>query len=193
MIEQHTQDVDVAIVGSGFSGLAMARALKVAGREDFVVLERAHDVGGTWRDNSYPGCACDVPSHLYSLSFAPNPEWSSTFSPQQEIQAYLRKAADEHGLRDHVRFGCELEDARWDAEAARWRITTSSGSLSARALVAAGGPLSDPAIPDVPGLRSFTGRVFHSASWDHDHDLTGERVAVIGTGASAIQFVPEIQ
>jgi cation diffusion facilitator CzcD-associated flavoprotein CzcO len=186
-------EVEVAIVGSGFSGLAMAQRLRADGVTDFVVLERARDVGGTWRDNAYPGCACDVPSHLYSLSFAPNPEWSSTFSPQGEIQAYLRTVADEHGLRDHVRFGCELELAEWDADASRWRLTTSAGHLTARALVTACGPLSEPSVPDLPGLRDFTGRVFHSAGWDHDHDLTGERVAVVGTGASAIQFVPEIQ
>jgi cation diffusion facilitator CzcD-associated flavoprotein CzcO len=186
-------EVDVAIVGSGFSGIAMAAALKRSGREDFVILERAREVGGTWRDNSYPGCACDVPSHLYSLSFAPNPDWSSTFSPQPEIGAYLRGVAERGGLLPHVRFGCELEQARWSAEESRWRLQTSSGELKTRVLVAAGGPLSEPAIPDIPGLREFQGTVFHSATWDHRHDLSGERVAVIGTGASAIQFVPQIQ
>ena len=190
MMEERT---DVAIVGSGFSGLAMAARLKRSGREDFVILERAREVGGTWRDNTYPGCACDVPSHLYSFSFAPNPEWSSTFSPQPEIGAYLRRVADDEGLRPHVRFGCEVEGADWDPAAKRWRLQTSSGELSARVVVAAAGPLSEPKLPDVPGLRDFKGRVFHSASWDHDHDLSGERVAVVGTGASAIQFVPEIQ
>jgi cation diffusion facilitator CzcD-associated flavoprotein CzcO len=184
---------DIAIVGSGFSGLAMAARLKRAGRDDFVILERSREVGGTWRDNTYPGCACDVPSHLYSFSFAPNPEWSSTFSPQPEIGAYLRRVADDEGLRPHVRFGCEVEDAAWDAEQRRWRIKTSAGELSARVLVGAAGPLSEPKLPDIPGLRDFEGRVFHSASWDHDHDLTGERVAVVGTGASSIQFVPQIQ
>ena len=190
MMEERT---DVAIVGSGFSGLAMAARLKRSGREDFVILERAREVGGTWRDNTYPGCACDVPSHLYSFSFAPNPDWSSTFSPQPEIGAYLRRVADDEGLRPHVRFGCELEGADWDPAARRWRLQTSSGELSARVVVAAAGPLSEPRLPDVPGLRDFKGRVFHSASWDHDHDLSGERVAVVGTGASSIQFVPEIQ
>jgi cation diffusion facilitator CzcD-associated flavoprotein CzcO len=189
-VEERTE---VAIVGSGFSGLAMAARLKRAGGDDFVILERAREVGGTWRDNSYPGCACDVPSHLYSFSFAPNPEWSSTFSPQPEIGAYLRRVADEEGLRPHIRFGCEVEDAGWDADAGVWRLTTSGGGLTARFLVAAAGPLSEPKLPDVPGLRDFKGRVFHSASWDHDHDLTGERVAVVGTGASSIQFIPQIQ
>ncbi|HEY5318841.1 MAG TPA: NAD(P)/FAD-dependent oxidoreductase [Solirubrobacteraceae bacterium] len=186
-------EVDVVIVGAGFSGLAMAAALEREGRDDYLVLERGHEVGGTWRENSYPGCACDVPSHLYSLSFAPNPNWGSTFSPQPEISAYLRRVAQEHHVLPHVRFGCELERAGWDEEAGRWRLETSSGPLSARVLVAAGGPLSEPAIPDIPGLADFQGTVFHSATWDHEHELEGERVAVIGTGASAIQFVPQIQ
>jgi len=184
---------EVAVVGSGFSGLAMAAGLKRGGHDDFVVLERARDVGGTWRDNAYPGCACDVPSHLYSFSFAPNPEWSSTFSPQPEIQAYLRKVARDEGLLPHVRFGCEVEDAAWDPQERVWRIATSSGTVVAGALVAGAGPLSEPSIPEIPGLADFEGTVFHSATWDHDHDLAGERVAVIGTGASAIQFVPRIQ
>ncbi len=183
----------VAIVGSGFSGLAMAAALKRAGRDDFIVLERARDVGGTWRDNTYPGCACDVPSHVYSFSFAPNPEWSSTFSPQPEIHAYLRKVASEEGILPHVRFGCEVEGADWDEAARCWRLQTSRGEVAAGSVVAGAGPLSEPSIPDIPGLRDFKGTLFHSATWDHDHDLEGERVAVIGTGASAIQFVPAIQ
>src|SRR5919198_4494436 len=187
------QDVRVAIVGSGFSGLGIAIRLRQAGIEDFVVLERADDVGGTWRDNSYPGCACDVPSHLYSFSFAPNPDWTSTFSPQQEIWDYLRDCARRYGVMDHVRFGHEVQDAAWDEDAQRWRIETSRGSLTAQALVLGTGPLSAPSIPGLPGLESFEGTTFHSATWDHDHDLDGERVAVIGTGASAIQFVPKIQ
>ena len=186
-------EIDVAVIGAGFSGMAMAVELKRAGREDFVLLERGHDVGGTWRDNSYPGCACDVPSHLYSFSFAPNPRWSSTFSPQEEIYAYLRDVARREGVYEKAVFGCEVEAADWDAGARRWRLRTSYGELSARAIASAAGPLSEPSIPDIPGLRDFDGAVFHSASWDHDHDLNGERVAVIGTGASAIQFVPQIQ
>jgi cation diffusion facilitator CzcD-associated flavoprotein CzcO len=183
----------VAIIGSGFSGLAMAARLKRAGRSDFVILERAGDVGGTWRDNSYPGCACDVPSHLYSFSFALNPEWSSTFSPQPEIQAYIRRVAAEQGLLDHVHLNCEVSGASWDAAARHWRLTTSQGEVSAAVLIAAGGPLSEPSIPHLPGIESFEGSVFHSARWDHGHDLSGQRVAVVGTGASAIQFVPQIQ
>ena len=187
------QDVRVAVVGSGFAGLGMAIRVREAGIEDFVVLEKADDVGGTWRDNSYPGCACDVPSHLYSFSFAPNPEWTSTFSPQPEIWDYLRGCAQRYGVMPHIRFGHELLDAGWDEDAQRWRLETSRGNLTAQVLVLGTGPLSAPAIPDLPGLERFEGTTFHSAAWDHDHDLDGERVAVVGTGASAIQFVPRIQ
>jgi cation diffusion facilitator CzcD-associated flavoprotein CzcO len=186
-------DVRIAIIGSGFGGLGTAIRLKQQGMHDFVVLERAGDVGGTWRDNTYPGCACDVQSHLYSFSFAPNPDWSRSFSPQPEIQAYLQRCAREYGILPHVRFHHELTDARWDEDAQRWRIQTSRGPLAAQVLVMAAGALSDPVIPDLPGLDRFEGRAFHSAQWDHAYDLRGKRVAVIGTGASAIQFVPEIQ
>jgi cation diffusion facilitator CzcD-associated flavoprotein CzcO len=188
-----TQHHRIAIVGTGFSGLGMAIKLKEEGEEDFVLLERADDIGGTWRDNTYPGCRCDVPSHLYSFSFAPNPNWSSTFSPQSEILDYLKDCAERYGVMPHVRFETELESAAWDDETQLWRIATSSGQLTAEVLIAAQGPLSDPSLPEVPGLDSFEGTAFHSAQWDWEHDLTGERVAVIGTGASAIQFVPEIQ
>ena len=189
-VPSHTS---VAIIGSGFSGLAMAVELKRSGNDDFVLLERANDVAGTWRDNTYPGCACDVPSHLYSFGFAPNPDWSSTFSPQREIYAYIRRVAEEQGLRPHVRFGIEVEEASWDEGDLVWRLRTSGGEMTAKAIASAAGPLSEPAIPDIPGLRNFKGTIFHSATWDHDHDLSGERVAVVGTGASAIQFVPQIQ
>ena len=185
--------VRVAIVGTGFSGLGMAIRLKQEGEHDFVLLERAADIGGTWRDNTYPGCRCDVPSHLYSFSFAPNPNWSSTFSPQPEILDYLRDCAERFGVMPHVRFETALESASWDDDDGLWRIETSNGALTAEVLVAAQGPLSDPSLPEVPGIDSFEGAAFHSAEWDHEHDLSGERVAVIGTGASAIQFVPEIQ
>src|SRR3954454_24992311 len=151
-LPQHTE---VAIIGSGFSGLAMAAELKRAGREDFVILERANDVAGTWRDNSHPGCACDVPSHLYSFGFAPNPEWSSTFSPQAEIYAYIRRVAEEQGLLPHVRFGIEVESADWDDEAKQWRLTRSGGTMTANAITSAPGPLSDPSIPDIPGLHDY--------------------------------------
>jgi cation diffusion facilitator CzcD-associated flavoprotein CzcO len=186
-------DHHVAIVGTGFGGLGLAVHLKRAGIEDFVLLERAGDVGGTWRDNTYPGCQCDIPSHLYSFSFAPNPSWSRLFPLQEEIEAYLRDVARREALLDHVRFHHEVVGAAWDADAALWRLDTSQGPLTARVLVAAQGGLSDPVIPDLPGLERFQGAMFHSARWQHDHELTGERVAVVGTGASAIQFIPHIQ
>jgi len=185
--------VDVAIVGSGFSGIAMAVRMLRAGFGDFCLLERASEVGGTWRDNTYPGCACDVPSHLYSFSFAPNPEWSSTFSPQPEIRAYLRDVAERFGVTPRIRFDCEMTDAAWDEEHQRWQLGTTRGPLTARVLIAAPGPLAEPKLPPIPGLERFQGTVFHSARWEDGHDLSGERVAVVGTGASAIQFAPEIQ
>lgn len=187
------EHVRVAVVGSGFGGLGAAVRLRREGVTDFVVLERADSVGGTWRDNSYPGCACDVPSHLYSFSFAPNPEWPRTFSGQPHIRAYLEHVADTFGLRPHLRLGTEVKLMRWDGERLRWEIETTRGTLTADLVVSATGPLSDPKIPDIPGLIGFPGKVFHSARWDHDYDLRGKRVAMIGTGASAIQIVPEIQ
>ena len=190
MTSQHHR---IVIVGSGFSGIGMAVRLLEDGERDFVLLERASELGGTWRDNTYPGCRCDVPSHLYSFSFAPNPNWSSTFSPQPEILEYLRDVAQRFGVTPHVRFEHELRGADWDEEAGHWRLDTSQGELTADVLVAGQGPLSDPRLPDVPGIGSFEGTMFHSAHWEHEHDLSGERVAVVGTGASAIQFVPEIQ
>ena len=188
-----TEQIEIVVVGSGFSGLAMAAGLKRAGHTDFVVLERDDRVGGTWRDNTYPGCACDVPSHLYSFSFALNPEWSSAFSPQPEIQRYIETVAEREGLLPHVRFGCDLRQARWDENDHRWQLETSTGEISARVVISGAGPLNEPSIPAIPGLEGFPGKVFHSAEWDHEHDLDGERVAVVGTGASSIQFVPQIQ
>jgi len=185
--------VRVAVVGSGFSGLGAAIRLKRDGIEDFVVLERAGDVGGTWRDNTYPGCACDVPSQLYSFSFALNPGWTRSFSPQPEIQEYLRRCVREHGLGPYLRFDQELLEAAWDGERRHWRLRTSGGAWTAQVLILGTGPLSEPSVPSIPGLERFRGTVFHSAQWNHDHDLAGERVAVVGTGASAIQFVPHLQ
>ncbi|WP_328748094.1 NAD(P)/FAD-dependent oxidoreductase [Streptomyces sp. NBC_00285] len=187
------EHVRVAVVGSGFGGLGAAVRLRREGVTDFVVLERADSVGGTWRDNSYPGCACDVPSHLYSFSFAPNPDWPRTFSGQEHIRAYLEQVTDVFRLRPHIRFNSEVKRMTWDAEKLRWDIETASGVLSADIVVSATGPLSDPKIPDIPGLDSFPGEVFHSARWDHDYDLRGKRVAMVGTGASAIQIVPAVQ
>jgi cation diffusion facilitator CzcD-associated flavoprotein CzcO len=186
-------DVSVAIIGTGFGGIGMAARLKRAGINDLVLLERADELGGTWRDNSYPGAACDVPSHLYCFSFAANPGWSRSFSPQPEIWDYLRRVAAAEGVTGHIRFGHEVTAARWDPADSMWRIETRGGSLTARFLVSAAGPLADPLMPDLPGLGRFAGKVFHSATWDHGHDLAGRNVAVIGTGASAIQFVPQIQ
>ena len=188
-----TPHTRIAIVGSGFAGLGLAIRLRQGGVEDFVVLERDSEVGGTWRDNTYPGCACDVPSHLYSFSFAPNPDWTRTFSPQPEIQAYLRRCAREFGVTPHIRFDTALRDARWDEQNGRWLLQTSRGALTAQFLVAAQGALSEPSTPDIPGIESFAGEVFHTARWQAGAALRGRRVAVIGTGASAIQVVPRIQ
>jgi cation diffusion facilitator CzcD-associated flavoprotein CzcO len=187
------QHFEIAIAGAGLAGVGMAIALKEDGREDFVVLERAGDLGGTWRDNSYPGCACDIPSVLYSYTAEQNPEWSQAFASQPEIWAYMHDVARRHELQEHFRFNHEITEASWSVDDQRWEIETSGGTLSADVLISAAGALADPSIPDLPGLERFGGRVFHSARWDHDHDLSGRSVAVIGTGASAIQFVPEIQ
>ena len=183
----------VAIIGAGFSGLGMAIRLKQEGIHDFVVLERAESLGGTWRDNTYPGCACDVPSNLYSFSFAPNPDWSRTFSPQPEIWEYLRRVSAEHGVDPHIHYHHEVTSAHWEEASELWRIQTTAGELTAEMLVAGAGPLSDPKLPDIDGIDRFEGTIFHSARWNHEHVLDGERVAVIGTGASAIQIVPRIQ
>lgn len=186
-------DIDIAIIGSGFGGLGAAIRLRQKGFTDFLIFEKADEIGGTWRDNSYPGCACDVPSHLYSFSFALNPHWTDTFSGQQEIWEYLLSCVTRYGLRPQIRLGHEVHDAAWDEPTGRWILSTSRGTYRARVLIAATGPLSEPSVPDIPGLATFQGEVFHSARWRHDLDLTGRQVAVIGTGASAIQFVPEIQ
>ncbi|HEY2443614.1 MAG TPA: NAD(P)/FAD-dependent oxidoreductase [Streptosporangiaceae bacterium] len=183
----------VVIVGTGFSGLGMAIALKQAGQGNFVILEKADAVGGTWRENTYPGCACDIRSHLYSYSFEPKADWSREFAPQPEILGYIEHCVDKYGLAPHIRFGTEVTSAEYDERDAIWMIRTADGGLlRSHALVIGQGPLHQPSIPELPGLERFTGRAFHSAQWDHEHDLTGRRVAVIGTGASAIQFVPQI-
>lgn len=185
--------VKIAIIGTGFGGIGVAHRLQAEGENDFVLLERADDVGGVWRDNQYPGCACDVQSHLYSFSFEMNPDWTRSFSPQPEIWAYLKRCAEKYGLLPKIRFGHDVTDARWDESARVWKIETSKGSLTADVLVAAAGALSDAALPKIAGIDSFEGPKFHSAEWRHDVSLEGKRVAVIGTGASAIQFVPKIQ
>ena len=183
----------VAIIGAGFGGLGMAAQLKRHGISDFVVLEKGDDIGGVWRDNSYPGAACDIPSHLYSFSFAPSATWSRHYAPQEEILGYLHGLADRFGLTEHIRLGTEVTTCAFDDNDGHWTIETAAGdTIEARALVAATGQLNRPAYPRVPGLDTFEGTVFHSARWKHDHDLRGERVAVVGTGASAIQFAPAI-
>jgi cation diffusion facilitator CzcD-associated flavoprotein CzcO len=183
----------IVIVGSGFSGLAMGIRLKQAGIHDFVILERANDVGGTWRDNTYPGAACDVQSHLYSFSFEPNPRWSRMFAPQAEILAYLRSCADKYGLYPHIRFGATVTRAELDERAGLWQIASSDGRTErARVLVAGCGALSRPSLPDIAGVSSFEGKAFHTARWDDTYPLDGKTVGVIGTGASAIQIVPSI-
>src|SRR5689334_9694750 len=160
---------------------------------DFVILERAASVGGTWRANTYPGAACDVPSHLYSFSFAPAHHWSRRYAPQPEILRYLEDCVDRFGLRPHLRLSTGIDGAEFDAGSGRWTLTTDGGERrSFDALVTACGQLSVPEIPRLEGLDRFRGPAFHSAHWDHDVDLAGRRVAVIGTGASAIQFVPAI-
>lgn len=183
---------EVAIVGAGFGGLGTAIRLKQSGLTDFVVLERAGALGGVWRDNAYPGAACDVQSHLYSFSFALNPDWTRSYSGQAEIWAYLERCAREFDLLPAIRFNHPVEAAVWDP-AGHWRLQTPHGELRARVLVMATGALSEPAVPDLPGLEQFAGPAFHSARWPADLDLSGRSVAVVGTGASAVQFVPAIQ
>jgi cation diffusion facilitator CzcD-associated flavoprotein CzcO len=187
------QHVRIAIIGAGFGGLGAAIRLKRELTSDFLVFEQADDVGGTWQANTYPGCTCDVPSHLYSFSFALNPQWTRSFSGQAEIWAYLRDCVTRFGLAPHLRLGHRVTAVTWDEDNRQWLVDTSRGDYRADVVIAAPGPLSEPALPKLPGLDSFTGTVFHSARWDHGHDLTGRRVAVIGTGASAVQFVPRIQ
>jgi len=184
--------VEHLIIGSGFGGMCAAIRLQQAGKDDFVILERAGSVGGTWRDNHYPGCACDVTSVLYSLSFAQNAEWSRKFPTQQEIYQYLKDVAERFGLIPRIRFHHEVTQCTYENASNRWLVETPKGDFSARFLITASGGLAEPAFPDIPGLDSFSGPMFHSAQWDHSVDLKGKRVAVIGTGASAIQVVPAI-
>ncbi|MBW8486717.1 flavin-containing monooxygenase [Actinomadura parmotrematis] len=183
---------NVVIIGAGFGGIGMAIRLERAGYRDVVVLEKAGSIGGTWRDNTYPGAACDVPSHLYSFSFEKRTDWTRRFPPQPEILEYLEHCARKYGVLERVRFGTEVTGASFDEAAGLWRIATTGGELTARVLVAACGQLNRPALPPIPGRDAFAGTSFHSARWDHGADLRGKRVAVIGTGASAVQIIPEI-
>ena len=186
-------DLPIAIIGAGFAGIGMAIQLKKAGIESFTIFERAGEVGGTWRDNTYPGAACDVPSHVYSLSFEAIPTWTHKYSGAAEIQAYLLGLVEKWGLRSHLRLNTAIAAARFDEDAGVWHLTTSTGEQhAARVVVSCVGGLVDPALPDIPGLTSFAGATFHTARWNHDYDLAGKRVAVIGTGASAVQVVPSV-
>ncbi|MDE0546548.1 NAD(P)/FAD-dependent oxidoreductase [Microbacterium sp. C7(2022)] len=187
-----TRHHEVAIIGAGFAGIGMAIALRRAGIDDFVMLERADDLGGTWRDNTYPGVACDVPAHLYGFASHPNPTWSGLYARGDEIHAYLEHVARREGLHDRLLLRTAMLHAQWDATTSRWRIRTASGALTARSLVLACGRLTEPEIPDIDDLETFPGPIFHSSRWDHSVDLTGLRVAVVGTGASAVQLVPEL-
>lgn len=189
-LPRHVQHL---VIGAGFAGLCTAIKLQEDGETDFLVVEKGSDVGGTWRDNTYPGAACDVPSQLYSFSFAPNPDWTMSFSPQPEIQAYIQRVAEESGTLDRFVFDTVVEDAEWDDDAQHWVVRTSAGTVTSTTLVVGAGGLSEPRLPDIDGIETFQGELFHSARWNHDADLAGKRVAVIGTGASSIQIVPELQ
>ncbi|WP_330228715.1 NAD(P)/FAD-dependent oxidoreductase [Nocardia sp. NBC_00508] len=190
--DRPTRHARTIIIGSGFSGLGLAIRLTQEGRNDFLVLERGSEVGGTWRDNTYPGAACDVPSHLYSYSFALNPNWSRSYSRQREIQQYIEDVSKRFDVRDKHIFDCDVTGARWNDDTALWEIDSTQGHFTANSVVSAVGALCEPALPDIKGISQFEGEVFHSARWNHDADLTGKRVAIIGTGASAIQIVPAI-
>ncbi|CAM4342313.1 hypothetical protein F901_02113 [Acinetobacter dispersus] len=183
----------VVIIGAGFAGIGAAIKLQQAGFTDFVVLEKADEIGGVWRANTYPGCACDVPSALYSYSFAPNPQWSRVFAQQQEIKTYIQNVAQQFDVKNYVRFGYEMLESAWDDQAKHWVVKTNQGLIHARFAIMAGGPMHQPVLPKIKGLETFKGAQFHSAEWNHDVDLNGKKVAVVGAGASAIQFVPEIQ
>ena len=190
----HAQpDFPIAIIGAGFAGIGTAIQLRKAGIYSFTIFERAHEIGGTWRDNTYPGAACDVPSHVYSFSFELNPSWSRVFSESGEIQGYLLDVVEKWNLRPNLRLGTSIVEARFDEAAGTWTLTTDADeTFTARVVISGVGGLVDPAFPDIKGLQSFSGELFHTARWNHDFDVTGKRVAVIGTGASAVQVVPSI-
>ena len=193
MSSSQTATPTVAIIGSGFGGLGMAYALKKAGFGSFTVFEKASEVGGVWRENTYPGAACDVPSHLYSFSFEPHYPWAYRYGKQAEILAYLRHVADKHDLRSHIRFGREVTAADFDEARGVWRLRFADGGhFEANVLISSVGQLHKPQIPKIKGAETFQGRAFHSARWQHDYDFSGKTAAVIGTGPSAVQFVPEL-
>jgi cation diffusion facilitator CzcD-associated flavoprotein CzcO len=185
--------VDVLIIGAGFSGICMGIQLRKAGMGSFLIIEKRDDIGGTWYDNRYPGCACDIPSHLYSFSFDPSPDWSRMYPGQPEIQEYLKHCIERRGLAPHIRLNTKFQEGVWDENSSHWRVMTHDGArIDARVLVSGMGALHVPHYPEIKGLERFQGPAFHSSTWNHDVDLTGKNVAVVGTGASAIQFVPRI-
>ena len=187
------ENVDVLIVGAGFSGLCMAIKLKQAGRESFLVIEKGDDIGGTWHENRYPGCACDVPSHLYCFSFDLNPDWNRMYASQEEIWEYLKSCAKRYGILPHVWLKTRLREANWDEAQGLWHVVAGDGvTIDARVLVSGIGALHVPSYPELPGVARFAGPTFHSATWNANVQLEGKNVAVMGTGASAIQFVPQI-
>ncbi len=190
---QHTHIYDSFIVGAGISGILAAIRLKKIGYDNFKIIEKANHVGGTWRENTYPGCGCDVPSALYSYSFAPSAKWSHLFAKQPEILSYLEEVSEKFDIKPLIQFDTALENAQWDDRRNLWVIDTNQGQYLSKTVVFATGPITEPQMPKLDGIESFTGEMFHSAKWQHDLDLTGKRIAVIGTGASAIQFVPQIQ
>ena len=183
----------IAVVGGGFGGVAAVVMLRRAGYRDVTVFERGDRIGGVWHHNTHPGAACDIPSHLYEFSFAPNPRWSRRYAPQREIQEYLEQVVRAHGLEERIKTGTEVQQARWDAPRERWILRTSAGVHEADILLTACGQLSVPSVPSISGLDQFQGPAFHTARWEHDVELSGRRVAVLGTGCSAIQVVPAIQ
>lgn len=182
----------IVVIGAGFAGIGLAVKLQEAGFEDFVVLERGSDLGGVWSSNTYPGCACDVPSHLYSYSFAPNPNWTRTYGKQEEILEYLRSVATERDALRFMRFGVELLNAEWSEANSHWSLDTSAGAITAHVVISAAGLFGEAAVPNIKGLDTFAGKVVYSLDWDHEHDFQGENIAVIGTGASSVQIIPEI-
>lgn len=188
-----TVDYEVVIIGTGFAGIGMAIKLQQAGMDSFKLIERSHEVGGTWRDNTYPGCECDVQSHLYSFSFEPKTDWSKKYSTWNEIRDYIINVTDKHNIRKKIQFNTALTGASFDKDSGTWLVKLSDNSqIRSRFVITATGPLSNPAIPEIQGRETFKGPIFHSAQWDHDVDLKDKKIAVIGTGASAIQFVPRI-
>ena len=184
---------DTIVVGAGISGIAAAYKMNQAGYHDYVVLEKADRVGGTWRDNNYPGCGCDVPSALYSFSFSPSHKWSHLFAKQPEILSYLEDVAAKFDLNKKMEFNNELVSAKWDQDNSLWKLETSKGLYQTKTVMFTTGPITEPSLPKIKGIESFKGEMFHSARWNHDYDLKGKRIAVIGTGASAIQFIPQVQ